>query len=146
MTDQFVDENRRRLSRQEAVALLARPIAGVLCTLSEAGWIHAVPVHYLYADGEVRILAGVEDVKTRNAVRTGTATLCVEVTDGPVRSYVSMSGVVTTRRPPSAEDLIALDERYSRTDFSSGWDDDAFAAAVLLVLQPERWIAWKDWD
>jgi pyridoxamine 5'-phosphate oxidase-like protein len=146
MTDQVVDENRRRLTREESVELLGRPIAGVLCTLSEGGWIHAVPVHYLYADGEVRILAGVGDVKTRNAVRTGKATLCVEVTDGPVRSYVSLPGAVTTRQPPPSDDLAAMDERYSRTDFSSGWDEADLAAAVMLVLRPERWIAWADWD
>jgi len=146
MADQAVDENKRRLTHEESVELLDRPIAGVLCTLSKAGWIHAVPVHYRYTDGEIRILAGVDDVKTRNAVRTGTATLCVEVTDGPVRRYVSVSGGVTTRQPPDPADLVALDERYSRTDFSSGWDDADLAAAVMLVLRPERWIAWSDWD
>jgi hypothetical protein len=53
---------------------------------------------------------------------------------------------VTTRQPPAPEDLSALDERYSRTDFSSGWSAADFAAAVMLVLRPERWIAWSDWD
>jgi hypothetical protein len=42
--------------------------------------------------------------------------------------------------------LISLDVRYSRTDFSSGWDDAAFATAVMLELRPRRRIAWCDWD
>jgi len=43
-------------------------------------------------------------------------------------------------------DLVALDQRYSPTDFASGWDEAAFAAAAMLALRPQRWIAWADWD
>lgn len=146
MTDVVVDDNRRRLSREECVELLARPVAGVFCSLRPDGSIHAVPVFFRYADGDIRVLAGVGDVKTRNAERTGQATLCVEVTDGPVRNYVSVSGTVTTRQPPAPEELLAIDERYGRSDFSSGWDAADLAATILLVLQPLRWTAWSDWD
>jgi hypothetical protein len=141
-----VDENRRRLTRDESVALLSRPLAGVFSTLHPGGWIHSVPVHFLFTGGEVRILAGAGAVKTRNAARTGQATLCVEVTEGPVRSFVSVSGPVVSRPPSMAGDLEPLDERYGRTDFSSGWDEAAYADAVLLILRPDRWIAWADWD
>lgn len=126
--------------------LLARPLVGVFSTLHPGGWIHSVPVHFLFADGEVRILAEAAAVKSRNVARTGQATLCVEVTDATVRSFVSVSGPVTARRAPPPADLAALDERYGRTDFSSGWDEPTLAAAVLLVLRPARWIAWADWD
>jgi hypothetical protein len=140
------DPNRRRLTRAESLDLLARPVAGVFSTVSEGGWVHSVPVFFRYADGECRILAGLAAVKTRNVTRTGQATLCVEVTDGPVRSFVSVSGPVAVRQPPEWEDLVALDERYSRTDFSSGWTDAEFASAVMLIMTPDRWIAWTDWD
>jgi hypothetical protein len=141
-----LDKNRRKLAEDECLALLGRPLTEVFSTISKSGWIHSVPVFFDYVDSEVRVLAEAAAVKTRNAERTGHATLCVETTDGSVRSYVSISGPVTVRRPPTAEDLISLDARYSRTDFSSGWDDAAFAAAVMLVLRPRRWIAWCDWD
>ncbi len=140
------DENRRRLSRDECVDLLTRPLAGVFSTLHSGGWIHSVPVHFLFADGEVRILAEAGAVKSRNAARTGQATLCVEITEGPVRSYVSVSGPVTADRPPPVADLVALDEKYGRADFASGWPESDFAAALILVLRPDRWIAWADWD
>jgi Pyridoxamine 5'-phosphate oxidase len=143
---EFIDDNRRRLSRVECVALLSRPRVGVFSTLSKAGWIHSVPVFFLYIEEEIRILGGADAVKTRNVARTGQATLCVEVTDGPVRSFVSVSGSVTVRRPPSFEDLVALDQHYSGTDFATGWDETAFAAAVMLSLRPQSWIAWADWD
>jgi len=52
----------------------------------------------------------------------------------------------TVQRPPEAADLRALDERYSREDFAEGWDDASFAAAVMIMISIERWIAWTDWD
>ena len=143
---QEADPNKRRLTRSEAVELLSRPLVGVFSSLSQGGWIHSVPVHFLYTDGQLRFLAGDHDVKTRNVERRGQGTLCVEVTEGNTRSYVSMSGPVITHRPPEATDLRTLDEKYSREDFAEGWDDDSFASAVMIVLSPQRWIAWTDWD
>jgi hypothetical protein len=147
--DLMVDEadpNKRRLTRDEAVELLSRPLVGVFSSLSEGGWIHSVPVHFLCVEDQVRFLAGTQDVKTRNVERTGHGTLCVEVTEGSTRSYVSVSGPATVQRPPEAADLRALDERYSRDDFAEGWDAKSFAAAVMIIISIERWIAWTDWD
>lgn len=141
-----VDYNRRRLSRDESVALLARPLTGVFSTLHPAGWIHSVPVHFRFAEGEVRVVAEAGAVKSRNAARNGQATLCVDVTEGAVRSYVSVSGPVSIRGPLLVGDLVALDEKYGRTDFSGGWTREDFDRAVLLVLRADRWIAWADWD
>jgi hypothetical protein len=141
-----VDPNKRRLTRDEAVELLSRPLVGVFSSLSEGGWIHSVPVHFLGGEDQVRFLAGARDVKTRNAERTGHGTLCVETTEGNTRSFASVSGPVTVRRPPDVADLRALDASYSRDDFADGWDDESFDAAVMLVLTIERWIAWADWD
>jgi nitroimidazol reductase NimA-like FMN-containing flavoprotein (pyridoxamine 5'-phosphate oxidase superfamily) len=140
------DPDKRRLTREESVELLSRPLVGVFSSLSKGGWIHSVPVHFLYAGEQVRLLAGTQDVKTRNVERTGHATLCVEVTEGSARSYVSVSGPATVQRPPATADLQALDERYARNDFAGGWEPDAFADAVLVVLSIDRWIAWTDWD
>lgn len=140
------DRNKRPLTREESVALLSRPLVGVFSSVSPSGWIHSVPVHFLYSDDQVKFLAGVRDVKTRNVERTGQGTLCVETTEGRTRSYVSVSGAVTVRRPPEPDELRALDERYARDDFAVGWDAEAFALAVMVVVSIERWIAWVDWD
>ena len=109
------DPNRRRLTREEAVELLSRPLFGVFSSLSESGWIHSVPVSFLYVEDQVRFRAGVRSVKTRNVERTGHGTLCVETTEGNSRNYVSVSGPVTVRRPDAA-DLYALNQKYSRRD------------------------------
>jgi Pyridoxamine 5'-phosphate oxidase len=140
------DPHKRRLTRDEAVELLSRPLAGVFSSLSAGGWIHSVPVHFLYADDEVRFLAGARDVKTRNVERTSQGTLCVEVTDGGARTYVSLAGSATTRRPPATTDLRALDQKYARDDSAQGWDPAELAAAVMVIIAIDRWTAWTDWD
>ena len=140
------DPNKRRLKHPEATELLSRPLVGVFSSLSEGDWIHSVPVHFLYTAGQVRFLAGAEDVKTRNVERTGHGTLCVEVTEGGLRRYVSVSGHVSVRRPPEAADLRGLDMKYARADYADGWDDESLAAAVMITISPQRWIAWADWD
>jgi hypothetical protein len=140
------DLNKRRLSRDEAVELLSRPLAGVFSSVSDGGWIHSVPVYFLLVEDRIRFLAEARHVKTRNVERTGHGTLCVQVTDGSARSYVSVSGPATVRRPPEPADLRALDERYSRDDFAEGWDEELFAAAVMITIAIERWIAWTHWD
>jgi general stress protein 26 len=140
------DPNRRRLTRDEATELLTRPLVGVFSSMAEGGWIHSVPVHFLGTESQVSFLAGTGDVKTRNAERTGQGTLCVETTEGNTRTFVSVSGPVAVRHPPEAADMRALDAKYSRDDFAEGWDDEAFAQAVMIVLTIERRIAWADWD
>ena len=92
------------------------------------------------------MLGGASDVKMRNIARTGQATLCVEVTEGTVRSYVTVAGQAVVQQPPEKPVLTKLDEKYDRTDFSSGWDEQTWADAVALRLRPQRWIAWADWD
>jgi hypothetical protein len=89
--------------------------------LSEADWIHSVPVHFLCLENQVRFIAGALDATTRNVKRTGQGTICVETTEGNTRNFVSMSGSVTVGDLPRAADLRALDDKYSRDDFAEGW-------------------------
>lgn len=141
------DPGKRRLTRAEAVGLLSHPLVGVFSSLSSEGWIHSVPVHFLYAGDRVSFLAGARDVKTHNVERTGHGTLCVEVTEGKTRSFVSVSGPALVRRPPGAPELRALDQRYGRGDFAAAGDHESTVAeAVMIVISADRWIAWADWD
>ena len=139
------DPNKLRLTRDEAVELLSRPLAGVFSSLGEGGWIHSVPVHFL-GGGTGSASSrdpGCEDAEHR---ANGSRTLCVEVTEASTRSYVSVSGPAIVQRPPDTADLRALDERYSRHDFAEVWDAKSFAAAVMIIISIDRWIAWTDWD
>ncbi len=144
-TSAAVDPNRRRLTPDECHELLSRPVVGILSSLAIGGWIHSVPVHFLYRDGEVRVLCRTNSIKATNVDRSGRATLCVEVTNGTERRYVTVEGPVRVERPATAQDVTALDEQYSRSD-TAAWTDSDFATEAMIVLQPARWIAWSDWD
>ena len=137
---------RRRLSSRERDQLLDLPLTGVLSTLSSAGWIHSVPVHFYWKSGELRVLAERDSAKCRNARRNGRATLCVETTlGGNDRRYVSAEGPVSVEESVSLEDLTALDGRYDRQD-AAEFDQGSYEDSVMLVLRPERLIAWSDAD
>jgi hypothetical protein len=140
------DHGRRRLTDHEREELLSLPLTAIFSTLTAEGRIHSVPVRSLPTQGEFRVLTEPGSAKCRNAARSGRATLCVEMTiDGADRRYVSAEGPVTIEQPPSLEDLAALNSRY-------GWYDGgevepaADAGSVMLVLRPERVIAWSDAD
>jgi hypothetical protein len=83
------DANRRRLTPDECYELLSRPVAGIFSSQAEGGWIHSVPVHFLHRNGEIRICCGTNSIKAANVDRTGRGTLCVEVTNGSERRYVT---------------------------------------------------------
>jgi nitroimidazol reductase NimA-like FMN-containing flavoprotein (pyridoxamine 5'-phosphate oxidase superfamily) len=114
--DEHGDTNRRRLTPDECRELLSRPVVGIFSSLAKHGWIHSVPVHFVYRDGEVRVLCGTNSVKATNVDRTGRATLCVEATNGTERRYVTVEGPLSVERPAQAHDVIALDEQYKRAD------------------------------
>jgi hypothetical protein len=137
-------DDHRRLTPAEQEHLLTHPLPGVLSTLAAEGWIHSVPVHFHVHDQEVRIIAERDAVKTRNVRRTGRATMCVATTIEDERRYIMLEGPVAIHDLVSDEDLELLDAKY-------GFERDAtdaasFESSVTLVLQPERRIAWADFD
>lgn len=138
------DATRRRLTPAERTELLMRPLVGVFSSLSPAGWIHSVPVHFLYLDGQIRILCGTDSVKARNVERAGRASLCVHVADASDRRYVFVEGPTVVERPATPADIGALDRCYGRSE-SGQWSDDDYATSAMLVLSPDRWIGWADW-
>ena len=139
------DGGDRALTRDEARALLDRPLVGVFSTLAVDGWIHSVPIHYLVRDDELRIVMERSSVKFRNAVRTGRATVCVETTDGPDRRYVTVEGPVRTEELATREEIVAFNERYDRPD-PDDVDMRQFVDSVIVVLRPDRWISRSDLD
>ena len=86
------------LTVPEREALLLQPLVGVFSTLAPAGWIHSVPVHFLFRDGELWVLAERDSEKCRNVRRTGRGTLCVETATPLERRYVSVEGEVRNQK------------------------------------------------
>ena len=140
------EHGRRPLSDEERQGLLELALTAIWSTLTVTGRIHSVPVHFVHARGELRVLTEWDSVKCRNAVRNGRATLCVETTvNGIDRRYATAEGPVRIERPVSAKELMALDQRYGRQD-TDPFDEHAYANSVIMALTPEHWIAWSDAD
>jgi Pyridoxamine 5'-phosphate oxidase len=135
---------RRRLTRPECDQLLELPLPGIFSTIADEGWIHSVPVHFLPHDGGLRFIAERDSVKCRNVESSHRATLCVAATVGSERRYVTVEGPVDIEDHVSRTDLSALDRRYARE--SADPEDEVYDGSVTLVLRPERWIAWADFD
>ena len=139
------DGGDRALTRDEARALLDRPLVGVFSTLAVDGWIHSVPIHYLVRDDELRIVMERSSVKFRNAVRTGRATVCVETTDGPDRRYVTVEGPSGRTISRRGRRSWRFNHRYERPD-PDDVDMRQFVDSVIVVLRPDRWISRSDLD
>ena len=137
---------RRRLTQSERDDLLDGALTAIWSTLDDDGRIHSVPVHFLRRGAEICVLTEMVSVKCRNSLRSGRATLCVETTVGGTdRRYVMAEGPVRVEAPATVQDLVPLNRRYGRTDDDRA-DDATLVGSALLVLLPERWIAWSDAD
>ena len=130
----------RRLTDEERDALVAQPLTAVFATERKGGGVHAVPVWYLYCDGELRIVTDRDSLKARNATRTGRATLCVTQTIGMDLRYVTAEGTIRI------EDCTSEFRRDLWTHYTTPELAAEIAAAdaspmCVMVLTPDRWTA-----
>lgn len=79
-------------------AFVSRPLPATLATVDGRGQAHAVPVIYLFEDGEFLVITDRASAKTRNVARAGRATLCID--DRPAFRWKAQRGS-STRLPMS---------------------------------------------
>lgn len=130
----------RGLQESERDELLKEPLTAVLATERKAGGVHAVPVWYLYRAGELRIVAGRDSVKVKNAVRTGRATLCIQRARGSDLRYVTAEGSVRVE-PCGIEDRRQLWAHYTDEAKANAMAAGDLSGLCVLVIAPERWTA-----
>lgn len=127
-----------RASKREA--FIAEPRTAVFSTVDARGRSHAVPVWYLWKEGEFRVVTDRGSLKHRNAERTGRATLTI--VDGP--RYVMAEGPVRVVDPLSYKERLALHTHYRGAEAAEkSTADGAHERMVLLVLTPQRWLGMK---
>ncbi len=95
----------------EVIAFVEEPLICVLATTGADGSPHAMPMWYLYKDGDILFAAGGKAQKVRNIERTGRATVVVDRREQPYYA-VMLPGSATIEDAMCAEDQYALYSRY----------------------------------
>jgi PPOX class probable F420-dependent enzyme len=133
-----VTEPGARPSKREA--FISEPRTAVFSTVDARGRSHAVPVWYLWKDGEFRVVTERGSQKHKNAARSGRAALAI--VDGS--RYVMAEGPVRVIDPLSYDQRLELHTHYRGAEAArASTADGAHERMVLLVLTPERWLGMK---
>ncbi|MDP9370892.1 MAG: pyridoxamine 5'-phosphate oxidase family protein [Chloroflexota bacterium] len=138
------------MTEQERQAFLAEPHVGVLSVASDTGRPPlTIPIWYGYRPGgTLSFFTGTQGRKARKTgliQKAGVVSLCVQREDFPYK-YVTVEGtVVQTDRPPSAEQMLAIVQRYLPEDQARGFVEAELAhpgtELVLFTIRPDRWLA-----
>ncbi len=141
----------RPLTQAEREEFLAEPHIGVLSVAAEDGRPPlTVPVWYAYEPGgDLTFFTGTGGRRARKIGlidTAGTVSFCVQREQMPYR-YVTVEGAVTAAaRPPAAEAMRAVVDRYLPEDFAKGFVEDELARPdshlVLYTVSPQRWITF----
>jgi nitroimidazol reductase NimA-like FMN-containing flavoprotein (pyridoxamine 5'-phosphate oxidase superfamily) len=126
------------MTPEEREAFLADIHVGVLAIEEPGRGPLALPIWYLYRDGEVRIGMDASSVKARLLTAAGRATLTVQ-SEVPPYQYVSVEGPVVV--DASSRDELEMATRYLGPELGRWYADNSPSGegAVLVRLVPERW-------
>lgn len=138
------------MNEQKRQAFLAEPHVGVLSVASDNGRPPlTIPIWYGYRPGgNLTFFTGTQGRKARKTgliQKAGVVSLCVQREDFPYK-YVTVEGaVIGTDRPPSAEQMLAVVQRYLPEDQARGFVEAELArpgtTLVLFTIRPDRWLA-----
>jgi PPOX class probable F420-dependent enzyme len=126
------------MTTDERDAFLADVHVGVLAIDEPGRGPAAVPIWYLYVDGEVLVSMDGDSVKARLLRAAGRATITVQ-TETPPYKYVTVEGPVVVG--PHDIDSVELATRYLGPELGARYaranpPDDS---TVVARLRPERW-------
>ena len=122
----------------EREAFLASVHVGVLAVDEHGRGPHALPIWYVYENGDV--LVGIDGTSRKAALlrAAGRATLTVQTETAPYQ-YVSVEGPVVLE--PASHDGLALATRYLGPELGAWYNDNnpATPDSLTVRLRPEHW-------
>ena len=98
------------MTPEQRAEFAAKPQGAVLATVDDKGRAHAVPVIYLFENGEFMVITERGSKKHRNAVLSGRASLCMN--GWPQFRYVTVEGPMRVEDPVSYETRLRLHTHY----------------------------------
>ncbi|MFN0148485.1 MAG: pyridoxamine 5'-phosphate oxidase family protein [Dehalococcoidia bacterium] len=122
----------------EREAFLADVHVGVLAIAHPGKGPLALPVWYIFRDGEVLVGMDGTSLKARLLGAAGRATLTVQ-TEAPPYKYVSVEGPAVIDR--TLRDDLEMATRYLGPEMGAWYarNNPSTGSSVLLRLRPERW-------
>lgn len=128
---------------RKAVEFLEKPNICVLATSGPGDATHAMPMWYLYDQGDILFASSRKSQKVRNIERTGKATVVVDRRDPPYYA-VMVKGSATIEPALSHEKMFALASRYlgderAKSYLSVSAGDDS----VSIRVRPERFVEYN---
>jgi PPOX class probable F420-dependent enzyme len=124
---------------EEREAFLAGTHVGVLSIAREGKGPLALPIWYLYRDGDVILSMSGTSVKAELLRRRGRATLTAQQEAAPYR-YVMVEGPVTVKHEDL--DVAELAVRYLGPEMGAWYAENnpPNAESVVARLRPEQWL------
>lgn len=126
------------MTREEREAFLAAVHVGVLAVDEPGRGPHALPIWYLYEDGEILIGIDASSRKAALLQAAGRAALTVQTESAPYQ-YVSVEGPVVIG--PAHHDERALANRYLGDELGAWYveHNPRTEDSRTVRLRPERW-------
>ena len=129
-------------SDPERDAFLAQPHVAVLATIGPNQCPHAVPVWYLYEEGEFTITMQRGSQKHRNLQRCPNVSLVVDRRDRPYYAVTAM-GVAEIGASPTHEWFLRLATHYMGAESGATYTaSHNLASSVTIRLRPSRYIVY----
>jgi len=124
---------------EEREAFLADVHVGILSIERAQRGPLALPIWYLYEDGDVVMGMSGDSLKAKLLRTAGRATLTVQ-TEAPPYQYVMVSGPVTLLQ--EQRDDLVMASRYLGAELGKWYADNnpSTSRAIVARLHPEQWI------
>ena len=133
---------------KQAIDFLAEPNICVLATTGPGDAPHAMPMWYLYDEGDILFACYRKSQKVRNVERTGKATVVVDRRDPPYYA-VMIKGSAAIEPALSREKMYAMVSRYIGEERaqryladSNGGDSESGSESVAIRVRPDRFVEY----
>ena len=126
---------------------LARPLLAELATVKADGSPHVAPVWFQYQNGQIRIVAQINSVKTRNIQHEPRVSLSVAIHERPYK-YVLVNGTAELSKEGIPELTRALAIHYQGGQEGNEYADRVLVKMdfYLITITPTKIISWNGED
>ena len=122
---------------------LKQPNVAILATVGPGGEPHAMPIWYLYEDGEFVMLASGSSQKVRNIKRRSQASLVLDTRERPY--YAVMIRGTAEIGPPASDELrLRLHNQYLGEERARArMEERTETSSVTILLHPEKFVEYQ---